>query len=66
MDDDRDRAEEFDAVVAEVNNVVTGILGYALLMARDHRPEIEDILKREAARYVKLVERLRRIRRGEE
>jgi len=64
--DDRDRAEEFDAVVAEVNNVMAGILGYALLMASDHRPELEEILKREAARYVRLVERLRRIHRGEE
>jgi len=66
MDDDHGRADEFDDVVAELNNVLTGVLGYAQLLARDHRPELEQVLGREAARYVKLVQRLRQIRRGEE
>jgi len=66
VNDSREERDDFDAVLAELNNVVAGVFGHAHLLALNHRPDLVDRLNRETARYKELVARLRRIHRGEE
>ncbi len=62
----RSTHDEFEAVLAELNNVVTGVFGYAQLLALKHRPDLVDKLNRETGRYKELIVRFRRIHRSEE
>jgi len=64
--DSHEARDEFDAVLAELNNVVAGVFGHAELLALKHRPDLVDTLNLQTARYKELVARLRRIHRGEE
>ncbi len=66
MNDSHEARDKFDAVLAELNNVVAGVFGYAQLLALKHRPDLVDTLNLQTARYKELVERLRRMRCGEE
>jgi len=61
-----EKRSDFDAVLAELNNVITGVFGYAQLLALKHRPDLVDKLNRETGHYKELVRKLRRIHRGEE
>ena len=58
--------DKFDEVLAEMNNVVAGLFGYAELVARKHRPDLVEAVKEGRRRYRDLVERLRRLHRNDE
>ena len=66
VNENHEARDEFDAVLAEINNVVAGVFGHAELLALKHRPDLVDTLNLQTARYKELVARLRRIHRGEE
>ena len=53
--------DKFDELLAELNNVVGGVFGYAELLARKHRPDLVEAVKEGRKRYRDLVERLRRL-----
>ena len=58
--------DKFDEVLAELNNVVAGLFGYAELLARKHRPDLVEAVREARRRYRDLVERLRRLNRSGE
>jgi len=53
--------DKFDELLAELNNVVAGLFGYAELLARKHRPDLVEAVKEGRRRYKDLVEQLRRL-----
>ena len=53
--------DKFDEVLAELNNVVAGLFGYAELLAKNHRPDLVEAVQEGRRRYRDLVERLRRL-----
>jgi len=53
--------DKFDELLAELNNVVGGVFGYAELLARKHKPDLVEAVKEARRRYKDLVEQLRRV-----
>ena len=53
--------DKFDEVLAELNNVVGGVFGYAELLVRKHRPDLVEAMKEARRRYKDLAEQLRRL-----
>ena len=51
---------ELQAIVAEMNNVVTVIAGYAELLAREQKPQVIGSILQSVTRYKALSQRLHR------
>jgi nitrogen-specific signal transduction histidine kinase len=58
--------DKFDELLAELNNVVAGLFGYAELLAKKHRPDLVEAVREGRRRYRDLVERLRKLNRSGE
>ena len=58
--------DKFNELLAELNNIVGGVFGYAELLARKHRPDLVEAVKEARRRYKDLVEQLRRLHRAGE
>jgi len=58
--------DKFDELLAELNNVVGGVFGYAELLAKKHRSDLVEAMKEGRRRYKDLVEQLRRLHRAGE
>ena len=56
--------DKFDELLAELNNVMAGVFGYADLLARKHKPDLVEALIEQRKRYRDLVEKLRRLYRN--